>query len=92
MLLLRQASQVVHRYGRFKHLSLVQWFGKVESQPATADTGELFDMPIVSMDIAGRVTAVKVVDLYQRLHFTDLLTMVEIDGRWVIANMPFHHD
>ena len=81
-----------HFHGVFKHLALDLWLTKIAAQPLPAEIGEVFDMHIVSMDVTGEMAAVKVVDFYHGLQFTDVLTMVKIDNRWLIVNRVFHHD
>ena len=81
-----------HLNGAFTRLPLDQWLTMVESRPVPADTGEAFDMRIVSTDITGQVATVKVADLYRGLRFTDYLSLAKIDGQWMIVNNTFHHD
>jgi hypothetical protein len=45
---------------------------------------------IVSIDIAGDTAVVKVIDDYLGMRFTDYLTMVRTDDRWVIVNKAFY--
>jgi protease I len=78
--------------GEFVHVSAEDWFKMVESGPAPAESGEEYDMRIVSTDVTGAVATVKVADLYQGLRFTDYLTLTKVDGHWRIVNKAFHHD
>ena len=57
-----------------------------------AETGEAFDMRIVSTDVTCQVATVKVADLYRGLRFTDYLGLARVDGQWMIVNKTFHHD
>jgi protease I len=87
------AAQVIgHFQGRFVQNSLEQFLGYVASAPVPAQTGEAYDMWIMSMDLAGETAAaVKVTDLYQGLRFTDYLSLLKVDGAWVIVNKTFYH-
>ncbi len=88
----RDACLFGHYKGTFARIPLEDWFKAVESRPIPAESGEAFDMRIVSTDITGQVGTVKVADLYRGLRFTDYLSVARIDGQWVIVNKTFHHD
>ncbi len=81
-------------YFRGKRITLPvdAWLKAVAAGPSPASQGELFDMKLLSADVAGHVACVKVADLYQGLRYTDYLTMIERDGRWVIVSKAFHHE
>jgi hypothetical protein len=49
-------------------------------------------MNIVSIDVTGNEAVAKVADLYLGLRFTDYLSMLNIDGNWMIVNKTFHHE
>ncbi len=87
-----KASLFGHFQGSWTIIPLDRWLEMVESRPVPADSGEPFDMRIVSTDVTGQVAAVKVVDLYRGLRFTDYLSLARVDGQWVIVNKIFHHD
>lgn len=77
--------------GSLKTLSLGQFLGFVKSLPIPANNGEPFDMEVLSVDIKGRVAAVKVRDLYQGRDFTDYLHLIKRpDGEWRIYGKVFH--
>jgi hypothetical protein len=80
-----------HLHEKFTHIA-DDWFGMVASRPVPAESGEPYDMKIVSTDVTGQVATVKVADLYRGLRFTDYLTLAKVDGNWVIVNKAFHHD
>jgi len=86
------ASLFGYYQGTFVVIPLDQWLGIVESGPIPAESGEAFDMRIVSTDVTGQVAAVKVADLYLGLRFTDYLSLAKVDGSWKIINKMFHHD
>ena len=81
-----------HLEGDFVEFSLDQWLAKVGSRPIPSETGEAFDMEILSMEISGKVATAKVRDLYRGLRFTDYLHLVKTDAGWTIVNKTFRHD
>jgi protease I len=87
------SAQVIgHFQGRFVLNSLEQFLGVVASAPVPARKGETYDMGVVSVDVTGETAAaVKVTDLYQGLRFTDYLSLLKVDGAWVIVNKTFYH-
>jgi len=81
-----------HLKGNFMHVQAEAWFEMVKKRPAPAENGEKYDMRIVSIDITAEVASVKVADLYMGMRFTDYLTLLKIDDRWLIVNKAYHHD
>lgn len=81
-----------HLRGNFTRSTLDQWLEKIGTQPVPAESGEPFDMRIVSADVTGEAATVKVAELYRGLRFTDYLTFLRVQGRWVIVNKAYHHD
>lgn len=45
---------------------------------------------IVSIDITGDTAVVKLIDDYLGIRFTDYLTMVKTEGRWIIVSKAFY--
>jgi hypothetical protein len=45
---------------------------------------------IIAIDVAGDTAVVKLIDDYLGIRFTDYLTMLKIEGRWVIVNKAFY--
>ncbi len=78
--------------GDLLNLPLDRWLTMLEDRPSPRDSGEAFEMRVVSTDVTGRVAAVKVVDLCFGMRYTDYLNMVKTDGQWKIVNKTFHHD
>lgn len=79
--------------GALVHLTMDQYFPVVDKRPAPASRAEKRFDQIVSIEFAGPVTA------FARVHcaiaerfFTDLLTLIHIDGRWQIISKVFHYD
>ena len=87
-----QAYLFGYRQEECLHVSVDEWLKMVESRPVPADSGEPYDMHIISTDVTGAVATVKVADLYQGLRFTDYLTLLKMDANWVIVNKAFHID
>jgi protease I len=87
-------NAVLHGYieGELIHLPLDGWLERVKCVPAPAESGEAYDMRIVSIDVTGRVAAVKVADLYIGRRFTDYLSLVKVEDNWVIVDKIFHYD
>jgi hypothetical protein len=79
--------------GTLTHLTMEEYFPVVDQRPSPASRGETRADSIVSIEFAGPVTA------FARVHcaigskyFTDLLTLIRIDGRWQIISKVFHFD
>lgn len=79
-------------HGEFSRISLEEWLSEVEGMEKPSDSGEAFDMRIVSIDITGPTAMVKVTVLYAGLRFTDYLTLVLFEDGWKILNKSYHHD
>lgn len=88
------ATARLHGYfkGRMTNLALEDWLKSIAAAPSPKSKGEAFDMRIVSVDVAGDVAVAKVADLYRGLRFTDYLTLLRREDRWVIVSKAFHHD
>ena len=74
-------------------LDMPEYFAIVARRPSPASRGETRTDRVVSIEFAGPVTA------FARLqcsigpkHFTDLLTLVFVDGRWQIISKVFHFE
>jgi hypothetical protein len=86
-------SQIIgHFQGTLVFNSLEQFLGFVKGTPAPSESGEAYDMKIVSIDVTGGEANVKVEDLYCGFRFTDYLSLLNIDGDWVIVNKTFYHE
>ena len=78
--------------GNLADIALSDWLKMIQDTPPPAENGEVYDMKIVSMDLTDTVANVKVADLYLGLRFTDYLSLLKIEGNWVIVNKTFHHE
>lgn len=88
-----KAQYVCATDGSLLHLGMDEYFPIVDKRPSPASAGEPRRDEIVSISFAGPVTAIA------RVHcaigpkfFTDLLTLVYLDGRWQIISKVFHYD
>ncbi len=72
--------------------SLEQFLEFVKATPAPSESVEKYDMRIVSIDMTGNEAVAKVADLYLGFRFTDYLSLLNIDGNWVIVNKTFYHE
>lgn len=75
------------------HLGMGEYFPIVDKRPSPASRGETRQDRIISIEMAGPVTA------FARLEcaigpkrFIDLLTLIRVDGRWQIISKVFHYD
>ncbi|CDN50582.1 nuclear transport factor 2 family protein [Neorhizobium galegae] len=75
--------------GAVEWLSLDEFIGAVTSEgPAPAGTQPLIQ--IEALDVTGDAATVKVVDQFAGMRFSDYLSLLKIDGRWVIVNKLYH--
>lgn len=97
----KRLSQVFHpkaQYacatdGSLLHLGMDDYFPVVDKRPSPASSGEPRRDEIVSISFAGPVTAIaKVHCAIGPRFFTDLLTLIYLDGRWQIISKVFHYD
>ncbi len=79
--------------GTLLHLRMHEYFPIVDKRPSPASRNEPRADQIVSIEFAGPVTAFARVNcaIGERF-FTDLLTLVCLDGRWQIISKVFHYD
>jgi hypothetical protein len=79
--------------GELLRLDMEEYFKVVDKRPSPASRNEPRRDAIASVEFAGPVTALV------RLHcaigpryFTDLLTLIHLDGRWQIIAKVFHYE
>lgn len=88
-----QAIYACATEGSLLHLTMDAYFPIVDKRPSPASRGEARNDQIVSIAFAGPVTAsVRLTCSIGPKFFTDLLTLVRIDGRWQIMSKVFHFD
>ena len=78
--------------GQREDMSRKEFADFVEANPAPSETGEILDMSIRSIEIAGQTAMVEVRDLYMGMMFTDYLLLVCEDGQWTILHKLWHAD
>jgi hypothetical protein len=87
----RQAIYASATGGDLVHMTMPEYFGMVDARPSPASRGERRTDNVVSIDFAGPVTALARVQCsIGPKHFTDLLTLVHVEGRWQILAKVFH--
>ncbi|WP_395448611.1 nuclear transport factor 2 family protein [Aminobacter sp. UC22_36] len=88
-----QAIYACATEGELMHLTMQEYFPIVDKRPSPASRSEPRVDSIVSIEFAGPVTAVaKLNCAIGPKHFTDFLTLVKLDGRWLIMAKVFHFD
>ncbi|OCP07121.1 MULTISPECIES: nuclear transport factor 2 family protein [unclassified Ensifer] len=79
--------------GTLLELDMERYFPIVDKRPSPASRGEGLAEKIVSIEFAGPVTALaKVQCAIGEKAFTDLLSLVFVDGRWQVIAKVFHYD
>ncbi len=74
-------------------LRMDEYFPLVDKRPSPASRGEERTDRIISIQFAGPVTALARVECsISPKHFTDLLTLIQVDGRWQIISKVFHYE
>jgi len=83
---------VGHFRGRLEYDPLDAFIDACKKEEAIPP-GTPYFAEIVSIDVTGDTAVVKLIDDYLGIRFTDYLTMVKTDGRWIIVNKAFYvHD
>jgi hypothetical protein len=73
--------------------SMEDYLPVVDARPSPASKGEDRQDRIVSIELAGPVTAVARVECrIAPKSFTDILTLIRVDDRWQIISKVFHFD
>jgi hypothetical protein len=80
---------VGHFRGRLEYDPL-DAFIEACKEEGSIPAGTPYFAEVVSIDIAGDTAVVKLIDDYLGVRFTDYLTMVMTEGRWVIVNKAFY--
>lgn len=78
--------------GSLLSLGMDAYFTRVDQRPSPASKGEPRADRILRIEFVGPVTALAVVECsIAPKRFTDLLTLVLLDGRWQIISKVFHY-
>lgn len=79
--------------GALTRLTMEDYFPIVDQRPSPASRGEMRTDRIVAIEFAGPVTVlVRAECSIDRKQFTDLLSLVCLDGEWRIIAKVFHFD
>lgn len=79
--------------GTLLTLRMDEYFPIVDRRPSPAGKGEKRMDRILAIEFAGPVTALARVECsIKPKHFTDLLTLIMVDGRWQIISKVFHYE
>jgi len=88
-----KAHYVCATDGALVHLGMDEYFPIVDQRPSPASRNEVRADRIVAIEFAGPVTALARVECaVGPKFFTDLLSLVFVDGRWQIISKVFHFD
>lgn len=86
-----QAIYATASHGKPLVLGMEEYFPIVDARPSPAARGEPRTDEIVSIAFTGPVTASATLRCSIRpRHFLDLLTLIQVDGRWRIIAKVFH--
>ncbi len=69
--------------------SLTDFITRVTVKPTSADKGEKFDKVILFIDKTNNAAMVKARAVVGDVIFTDYITLLKINSRWVIRNKSF---
>lgn len=91
--LLRQAFHpscriIGHFHGELEWLTLDDFVGQLKAEGAVP--GEPY-WDIQAVDVTGDAASLKLAVHYGEMRFTDYLSLLKIEGRWVIVNKLYYH-
>jgi hypothetical protein len=79
--------------GMLQTLGMDAYFPIVDSRPSPASRGDARTDRIIAIEFVGPVTALARVQCsILPKHFTDLLTLLFVDGRWQVISKVFHYE
>ena len=82
-----------HITGNFKgqivDWSLEQFIARLQNQPSAAKAGEVYDKKILSIDRTGSIAMVKAQVVVAGAVFTDYISLLNLEGAWVIRHKSF---
>lgn len=79
--------------GTLLTLRMDEYFPIVDKRPSPASQGEKRMDRVLAIEFAGPVTALARVECsIKPKHFTDLLTLIKVDGHWQIISKVFHYE
>ncbi|MDM8349365.1 nuclear transport factor 2 family protein [Pseudomonas sp. sp1636] len=79
-----------HYHGELEWLSLDDFISAIIAEgPAAKDVKPFFE--IHDVNITGDAAAVKVIDDYIGMRFTDYLSLLKINQRWMVVNKLYYY-
>lgn len=91
--LLRQTDEYLPTGGGLLLRHMDEYLSIVAKRPSPASRNEIRDDKVLSIEFAGPVTALaRVQCAIGEKVFTDLLSLIHVDGRWQIISKVFHYD
>jgi small-conductance mechanosensitive channel len=69
--------------------SLEDFIARVSTEPTAAKKNEIYDKKILSVDVTHHAAVVKSRVAVGDLIFTDYMTLLKINGHWIIRNKSF---
>jgi hypothetical protein len=93
--LLRQAFHpacriIGHYHQELEWLSLDDFIAAIKAEGPAAKGSQPF-WEVISVDITGDAAAVKMIDDYVGMRFTDYLSLLKIDEHWIIINKLYYY-
>lgn len=93
--LLRQAFHpscriIGHYHKALEWLSLDEFIDAIKAEGPAAKGVKPF-WEVIELDVTGDAAAVKIIDDYAGMRFTDYLSLLKIDDRWVIINKLYYY-
>jgi hypothetical protein len=76
------------REGKVTQWTAEEYISRASGKPAEDEARR--KRKIDSIDITGNAALVKLTLDYPKVVFTDYMSMLKVDGRWVIVNKTFH--
>ena len=76
------------REGKLTQWTAEEYISRAPGKPAEDEAQR--KRTIDSIDISGNAAFVKITLDYPKVVFTDYMSMLKVDGRWVIVNKTFH--
>ena len=76
----------VKKDGTLGQLTQEQWYKGFEASAGKEEEG---DLGIVSLDVTGNASSVKVLETYPHSTYTDYVSLLKLGGEWKIVNKIF---
>lgn len=81
------AKMMSVRDGKLITVSMPEWFERIANNPSPSKANY---RKIVSVDFSGNAAAVKAESDFATFQFLDYLSLLKIDGKWIIINKIFY--